>query len=86
MAQDFREDPLQFFALVRMIARGFSCGPVFEHHLKWLILKLRVQLKEAVEPPQPHRLCSVFVTPVAHQRDVLGHHFAQHAAERPGLV
>ncbi|MCY1247639.1 hypothetical protein D9M72_609880 [compost metagenome] len=86
MAEDFRKDPLQLFALVRMIARGFRRRPVFKHYPERLILKSRIQLQEPVEPGEPHRLRGVFVTSVAHQRDVLGHHFAQHAAEWPGLV
>ncbi len=42
MAEDFRKDPLQLFALVRMITRGFRHGPVLKHYPERLILKHRV--------------------------------------------
>jgi hypothetical protein len=61
-----RKDALQLFAFGGVIARGFRRRPVFEHHLDRLILEYRVQLEKPVEPHEPHRLCGVFVTPVAH--------------------
>ena len=84
MAKGLRQGALQLFAFSGVIAGGLGRRPLFQHDRDRFACKFRMSLKEPVEPQEPRGLCRVPVSPAAHQRDMIAHEFAQHAAERFG--
>lgn len=86
MTKDFREDALELFAFLRVVTCDIRCRPSIDHGAQRFGFRSRMQLQEPVEPQEQQGLRSVFVSSAPHHRDMLGHHFAQHAAERPGLT
>src|SRR3546814_7644297 len=68
------------------MTRAIRCWPSIYHGVQRLGFRSRMQLEEPVEPQKQLGLRCVFVSSAPHHRDMLGHHFAQLAAERSGLA
>src|SRR5271168_1178082 len=55
--------------------------PALQHDRHRLVGGLRVPLQKAVESQEHASVCVVAESPRAHQRDVIAHQVAEHAAE-----